>query len=199
MPNTTESKLLSFTPEELAGRLLPCVRNISETAGLPACPWLPVTGTDLAVSVRVNAGGSPAGTTAIMCALHMTKDEFIGRALLNQSAAPYVLRPISEMFGLPGPDDPAALVLTGPDMVLGAAQMLNRKALLEAAAVLGPELLILPSSVHEVLVIEKGVICLPEVLDMVRTINRSVVEPQDRLSDNVYGYDLRSGSYTMYS
>ncbi len=200
MPNKTESKLLSFSPSELAGRLLPRILNTAAMAELPSCPFLPVPGTDLAVGVRLQADGyCAAGSKAMMCALHMTKDEFIGRALLNQSAAPYILKPIPELFGLPCPDAPPALVLTGTDMVLGAAQMLNRKALLEAAAVLGPELLILPSSVHEVLLIEKGSICMPAVLDMVRSINRSVVDPQDRLSDNVYGYDLRSGSYTMYS
>ena len=49
---------------------------------------------------------------------------------------------------------------------------------------------ILPSSVHEILVVpDDGNISFRELTDMVKEVNRTQVAPEDRLTDQVYHYD----------
>jgi hypothetical protein len=56
------------------------------------------------------------------------------------------------------------------------------------------EIFILPSSVHEVLVVaDDGQFTFQDLLDMVTEINGAVVAPQEILSDNVYHFDTRTG------
>ena len=57
--------------------------------------------------------------------------------------------------------------------------------------VLGKDLYIIPSSVHEVILRPKEQV--DDVADLrrvIREVNRSVVEKKERLSDNVYTYDF---------
>lgn len=50
--------------------------------------------------------------------------------------------------------------------------------------------IILPSSVHEVLLVKQNQMSVEELKDMVKTVNASAVALQDRLSDHVYKYDF---------
>ena len=56
---------------------------------------------------------------------------------------------------------------------------------------LGEDFYILPSSVHEVLILKESDFPGPveELKEMVATINRDQVEPVDRLTDTVYRFD----------
>lgn len=74
--------------------------------------------------------------------------------------------------------------------IYGAAVVLYDGELSRLASALGRDLVILPSSVHEVLVIpynEKLV--MGDLREMVRHINESEVPEEDVLSDNVYWYN----------
>ena len=62
------------------------------------------------------------------------------------------------------------------------------KQMKEAAKMLGGDLYILPSSVHEVIVVPAVVIDPTKAADMVREINQTVVEPREFLSDMVLKY-----------
>lgn len=48
--------------------------------------------------------------------------------------------------------------------------------------------IVLPSSIHEVIVIPKDIEEKDVLIEMVRNINATQVEPQDRLADNVYEF-----------
>ena len=59
-------------------------------------------------------------------------------------------------------------------------------------------LYIIPSSVHEVLIIPKvGNITSEELNKMVREVNESDLEREDILSDHVYEYSYKNGCITM--
>ena len=59
-----------------------------------------------------------------------------------------------------------------------------------AAKQLGGNFYVLPSSIHEVLLLpETGAFHSPELLQMVTEVNAGVVSPEERLADNVYHYD----------
>jgi len=89
-------------------------------------------------------------------------------------------------------------VLTNQSKFLGAVSMLCDKALAEVAEEVDSDLVILPSSVHEVIIVphveERDFDILRE---MVREINGSQVEPQEVLSDNIYFYDRKEHKVTM--
>ena len=59
----------------------------------------------------------------------------------------------------------------------------------KAAELLGSDYYILPSSVHEVILVPDAPgITEKELCDMVKQANRTVVDEKDILSDNVYHY-----------
>ena len=81
-------------------------------------------------------------------------------------------------------------VLTNERKTYGAS-LLAVPGVMEKVDQLFPEgYYILPSSLHEVLIIEKDKnLSAKELGEMVREINRTEVSPQERLSDCVYEYD----------
>ena len=85
-----------------------------------------------------------------------------------------------EMEGIP------VMVVTNTSGSQGAAAVFYPEVEDELKARLGGDFYILPSSVHEVLAVRKDVNDLESLRMRVKTINETEVEPQDRLSDNVY-------------
>ena len=80
--------------------------------------------------------------------------------------------------------------LTTADRVNGAALMLRDDILSRAGEILGDDFFILPSSVHEVLLVPEYTGFDVESLgEMVSAVNREQVMPQERLSDHVHFYD----------
>lgn len=91
------------------------------------------------------------------------------------------------------PIDPADVggmyVLTTESSTLGACAMYYPDVKEKAGELIGSDYYILPSSVHEVILVPDAAgIDAKELCDMVKQANRTVVEPQDVLSDNVYHY-----------
>lgn len=97
---------------------------------------------------------------------------------------------------LPMPEEvPSQLyVLSNVSKNKGAA-VLSYPGVLEKTDKLIPQgFYILPSSIHEVLIVPKSPEMSPKELgEMVRAINRAEVAKEDRLSDRVYEYDRESG------
>lgn len=88
--------------------------------------------------------------------------------------------------------------LTNEQGAMGAAVMLYPDLMKQIAERIKTPFYIIPSSVHEVLILpKKEGMALSEVKDIVRTVNRSTVEPEDFLSDNVYCYDVRTKEIRM--
>lgn len=84
-------------------------------------------------------------------------------------------------------------LLTNEQGIYGAVCMLYRNVLKNFANLLNRDLIIIPSSVHEVLLtpLEEGV-SYEELNSMVITINQMEVSPEDQLSNHVYRYDRKS-------
>lgn len=80
-------------------------------------------------------------------------------------------------------------VLTNKDKFLGARLLLRKNLLHDIAEKLKSDLIILPSSLHEVIILkDKYKNDVDNLRDMVQDVNGSVVDKQDFLSDNVYLY-----------
>lgn len=86
--------------------------------------------------------------------------------------------------------DSMIYVLSNSDRVFGAAALLYAGALKKLTKRLNKNLIILPSSVHEVLLVpDDGVTKKDFFKNMVKEVNDSQVDPEERLSYNVYYYD----------
>ena len=89
-------------------------------------------------------------------------------------------------------------VLTNSSRVNGAACILYDNLLKKFANDVHSDLYILPSSVHEVIIVpKKNAFDKSELADMVREVNEQGVSQDEILSDNVYEYNRKNGLITM--
>ena len=102
---------------------------------------------------------------------------------------------LSEMMGgmpdgMETAEAPQMYVMSNETKINGAAAMIFTEKLDEFAADRGANLFILPSSIHEILLIpDNGNMSVPELEMMVKEVNETQVAPDEVLSDNVYYYD----------
>lgn len=81
-------------------------------------------------------------------------------------------------------------VLTNQDKTNGAGVLVQDGVLEKIGELIGTNFYILPSSIHEVLIVpDNGNMQLAELEDMVREVNATQVAPEDLLSDKVQYYD----------
>jgi len=100
----------------------------------------------------------------------------------------------ADMMGMepeePMPGEPTMLVATVEGAFMGASVIQYPGFMEQAAEKIGGDFFVLPSSIHEVLLIpDDGSADYHELAAMVQTINETQVAPAERLSDNVYHYD----------
>lgn len=81
----------------------------------------------------------------------------------------------------------------------GAVQLLNKKALEEAAGLFGTDFFILPSSIHETILLPMGNAGhIPEELaQMVHEVNDTVLSEGEFLSSHVYRYSTETGQIQL--
>lgn len=87
------------------------------------------------------------------------------------------------------PEERMMWVITNDKQTNGAASMMYEKILHDLAEKLGEDLLIMPSSVHEVIAVRESMGSPEELAQMVQDINMGQVRLEDRLSNQVYRYD----------
>lgn len=91
------------------------------------------------------------------------------------------------------------LVLTNNRRYLGAACILYAGLLAEFAQKRKENFYILPSSVHEVILLPESRVGRQEkLIQMVEEVNRTQLAPEEVLSDTVYYYDRISGKISIY-
>lgn len=162
---------------------------------------------DMAIVYRIQVAekdGEIASTpvsSQLMDAMGVTAEELHQDALANSA----MLRPakvqrlselLAEMMGVPAEvterSAPPLIVVTTEDKIKGACAMFYPEMMNQLAKEAGGDFFILPSSVHEVLVMpDNGEMSVEELKDMVASINGDVVEPVDVLTDQVYHYDAK--------
>jgi hypothetical protein len=87
-------------------------------------------------------------------------------------------------------------VLTNETKEYGATMMIYPEILSEISEMLQGEYYLLPSSLHEMIIVSKDANVSPKELGkMVREINKEQVEPEEWLSDRVYKYDKETKQF----
>ncbi|MBQ9232419.1 MAG: hypothetical protein IJ167_00085 [Lachnospiraceae bacterium] len=93
-------------------------------------------------------------------------------------------------FMLPPADGVQMYVLTNNCNINGACEVLNTKAMDEIADKLDGDFVVLPSSVHETIILPLDEnMNSQELNSMIKEINSSVLNLKDKLSDHVFQYD----------
>ena len=147
-------------------------------------------------------------TNAMMEQYGITKDHLHADAMENApeirpASFKTMVEVMAEMMGMPVemmPQDmaPPMYVATNEYKVQGAAVMFYPDFMDQAAKELGGDVFVLPSSVHEVLILpDDGNMSVDELRDMVTTINATEVSAQDRLADSVYHYDAAARVFEL--
>lgn len=102
----------------------------------------------------------------------------------------------SELSNLPDKAEPQMLVMTNQYGLNGAAVILYPNLLACIAEKLQSNLYLLPSSIHEFLVLPENCNLYPELSKMVCEVNEHEVSKDEILSDHVYFYDWREHTLT---
>lgn len=89
------------------------------------------------------------------------------------------------------------LAMTSVNYMNGSAGILDTDKLQEISEAIGQDLYILPSSIHECLILPKYEKTVQELEEMVQEVNRQEVEPEEWLSDNVYEYSAATKEVTI--
>ena len=104
-----------------------------------------------------------------------------------------------EMFGIEEfPQDEMMYVATVPDKISGAGVIAYQEFMDQAAEKLGGDFYILPSSIHEVLLVkDDGAVNFNDLKSMVEDVNATQVAPEEKLTDSVYHYDSKEHIFEL--
>lgn len=125
----------------------------------------------------------------MLCTMYDVLHEMLGgeRKAVNMLKTGFIPEGQNSQFmGMPN----NMFVMTTADKEFGASVMVRDDILQKAAAAIGGNIYILPSSVHETIVLPESSCMDPEELSMmVSSINEAEVLPEERLSDDAFLYD----------
>ena len=125
-------------------------------------------------------------------AVYKEKEQISDAGMLSDQTLALMADDILKQYT--GEDEhPEMFVLTNSSRCNGAAALLYEKALDHAANHIGSNFYILPSSIHEVILLPDEDDLNPAgLVEMVKEINAHDVAPTEKLSDTVYYYDAES-------
>lgn len=160
-----------------------------------------------------NEGLCRARVTKAMCQkFGWNEKQILHYALENtEKLYPYIVFPLHELIqklindtdmaeqAVPDGEN-GMMVLTNNHGVNGAAAAFYPGVLRGISEKHGKSLFLLPSSIHEFIILEDNGIYKPEQLgQMVMEVNHSAVEPEEILSDSVYYYGFTSGVLSVFN
>ena len=132
-------------------------------------------------------------TNGALEAMGIDKETFLQDAIkASEQNYPAGMEQLSSfLFGMNDGVASQLYVASMPDMAYGAGVILYPDFMEKAAEKIGGDFYVLPSSVHEVLLLrDDGVIPLKDLKEIVQSVNRTEVAYEDYLSDNVYHFDV---------
>lgn len=199
-----ESLLQNY--EELKGKfackLIHRGKNEKLLNDIPYVPWM-----DLAIVVFVLLEVSPYGTATVLVRKEhleiwgLTEAQLFDEAKKNTPILlPYQFCPMRKLLREICPyavdegeeEEESLYVLSNKLRSFGAASMLYEGILEKVGQKLGENYYILPSSIHEVIVVPESKSPLKQDLEeMVREINETQVEEEEVLSDRVYYFSRK--------
>ena len=181
----------SHVKEYLRLRLVNCEKNTELLRDMPYVRW-----NDLAVIFYYEIGDGQAQiqiNNRHLALWEETVETLYQDAMENmKNSVPDELFPLSDLIGRKASswmgEEPPIYVLTNSTGRYGAAAMLYTGKIRELADSTGTDLVILPSSLNEVLLVPDLEEKWQTYRETVGGVNRTVLEPEEVLSDNIYLY-----------
>ncbi len=169
---------------------------------------------DMSLVYRMQIDQNENGTSSVLITNAMLENYGVTVDQLHQDAmdAAVINNPatfrsmqevLSDLMGMPADlmppmDGPQMYVASVENSLNGAGVIAYPDFMNQVAEQVGGDFFLLPSSVHEVLVIpDDGSIDRHDLESMVREVNASEVLPKDQLSDNVYHYDSQDQVFEL--
>lgn len=198
---TEEVDLTEYTDYEYVKDYLACklINREKNRELLKSVPYLAFLNLALVVYYRVDHPVMGSGTILVndehLKTWNISEEELFFEARRNmRSYMPERFENIGSILSrdpdivLPEEDIPM-YVLTNSDCCFGAAYMIFDSILTEIGEILHDDFWIIPSSVHECIIIPKQVFLLPEdIASMIYQVNCENVAEEEYLSDNLYVY-----------
>lgn len=119
---------------------------------------------------------------SLLKAMEITEEDAYSIAMKNMEADADIL----DFLGM--------MVLSNESRVNGACQMLNISKLQEMANNFEDDLCIIPSSIHEVIIMPKKFLKGRDVKSMICEVNHNEVLPEEVLSDHPYYFSRKEGN-----
>lgn len=144
-------------------------------------------------------------TGSLLSRWGVTEDEVFAQAeKCVRKSEPAILRPLRDLLTELDPDgigpnrESDLYVLTSKNGIAGASALLTSDYVRSLAQKLERDILVLPSSIHEVLLLpDWGEWEVGSLRKIVKDINHTVVPEEDYLSDNVYRYRLAEHEFVL--
>ena len=169
---------------------------------------------DMSLVYRMQIDQNETGTSSVLITNAMLENYGVTLDQLHQDAmdAAVINNPatfrsmqevLSDLMGMPADlmppmDSPQMYVASVESSLNGAGVIAYPDFMNQVAEQVGGDFFVLPSSVHEVLVIpDDGSMNRHDLELMVREVNASEVLPKDQLSDNVYHYDSQNQVFEL--
>ena len=168
---------------------------------------------DLSIIYRLNVGrdrnhdiGVVTVDNQLLSSMGVSQDQF-QKDVFEQAIAgePPILKSLAEVMDMNFMGDDSEpegglFLATNRDALYGASVIAIPGFLDQAAEKLGGSFYILPSSVHEVLLLRNDEeVNVQEMESMVQEINAAIVSPEEQLSDRVYHYDAQEKVFELAS
>ena len=207
---------VNLSRRNIAASVLPKVLSYERNAEMlltHGIPFVEVPGTDLLAIFYIPAAkdGTVTITDSILDRAGLTVDEIYAGSCSNILGHMQVKSLFSMLSEISGNNTPCGMEMGGPgsplwvmttDRQLFGAGVLaaGREALVRmGSAIRAEQFFILPSSVHELLLLmDNGSIDPEFLLTMVTEINAAQVAPEEQLTDNVYHYDMATDKLSRY-
>lgn len=169
---------------------------------------------NLSMVYRIQLGSDGNGAATVLVTNSLLERMGVTQEQLHEDAlknSPEVRPPVmkhmaevmAELMGMPAeelPTDmaPPMYVITNSDRLHGAAAVFYPDMMEQASRELGGSFFLLPSSIHEVILLpDDGQMKTSELKQMVSDINATQVLPKEQLTDSVYHYDAESRTFEL--
>lgn len=199
--------------------VLRVINKDSNQEQLQSIPFREMENTDLIATFRMDVSlgdsdGSILVNHAMLESWGVDESDLYEKALQNtQQRNPFTLQSMENimlemMLGISAEVEPNQLpaqlepymqyVLTNEDKRNGATCLLYPELLKEIGAAFDSNFFILPSSIHELILMkDTGEMSASELQRMVMEVNGAEVAPEEVLSNQVFSYDYRENSLSM--
>ena len=201
-PQVASGSLTSFeeAKDHIFCKLISAERNEERLSSMPHRAWQ-----DLAIVYYrdVEIGGGPGGeiriTNELMELYGVSADELHEVAFKNTlEQHPFEIEPLANVLGaMIGEDmtveESPLYILTTSEKCNGAVCAIFPEAMKEASEKMGGNYYVIPSSIHELLLLkDDGEVKASQLEEMIRSINASMVPESEFLSDRAYYYEAKT-------